>query len=129
MHRFLRARLCAGHPVQHAVAPALQGDQSHIVEALGRLRRRRDITVERLNAIEGISCVAPKAAFYAFPRLEENVDDEAWVKDLIRQTGVVTVHGSGFGQKPGTSHFRVVFLPPDEILERAFAAIAGFMGR
>ncbi|MCK5798813.1 MAG: aminotransferase class I/II-fold pyridoxal phosphate-dependent enzyme [Deltaproteobacteria bacterium] len=129
MHRFLRARLCAGHPVQHAVAPALQGDQSHIVEALGRLRRRRDITVERLNAIEGISCVAPKAAFYAFPRLEENVDDEAWVKDLIRQTGVVTVHGSGFGQKPGTSHFRVVFLPPDEILERAFAAIAGFMSR
>ncbi|PIE19517.1 MAG: aminotransferase [Proteobacteria bacterium] len=128
MHKFLRARLCASHPVQHAVAPALQGDPSHIAEACERLRRRRDITVARLNAIEGVSCVAPKAAFYAFPRLEDGaIDDEAWVKALIRETGVVTVHGSGFGQRPGTSHFRVVFLPPEETLERAFTAIDGFM--
>lgn len=126
MHKFLRARLCASHPVQHAVAPALQGDQSHLTEALSRLRRRRDITVDSLNRIEGISCVAPRAAFYAFPRLEPALDDEAWVKALIRQTGVVTVHGSGFGQRPGTSHFRVVFLPPEPLLERAFAAIEGY---
>jgi alanine-synthesizing transaminase len=128
MHKFLRARLCASHPVQHAIVPSLQGDQSHIAEACKRLRVRRDITVERLNAIEGISCVAPKAAFYAFPRLEDGaIDDEEWVKALIRKTGVVTVHGSGFGQRPGTSHFRVVFLPPEQTLERAFSAIDGFM--
>ncbi|MBW2731056.1 MAG: aminotransferase class I/II-fold pyridoxal phosphate-dependent enzyme [Deltaproteobacteria bacterium] len=126
MHKFLRARLCASHPVQHAVVPALQGDQSHIAEACGRLRLRRDITVQMLNAIDGISCVAPQAAFYAFPRLERAPDDEGWVKGLISSRGVVAVHGSGFGQRPGTSHFRVVFLPPEDVLRQAFAHIAEY---
>lgn len=126
MHKFLRARLCASHPVQHAIEPALFGDQTHVAEAIKKLRIRRDITVERLNAIEGISCVAPQAAFYAFPSLADHTNDEEWVKSLIRQTGVVTVHGSGFGQREGSSHFRVVFLPDERILERAFAAIADF---
>jgi alanine-synthesizing transaminase len=127
MHKFLRARLCASHPVQHGIVPALQGDQSHIEAAKKKLRRRRDITVERLNAIEGISCVAPRAAFYAFPRLEAIEDDEAWVKRVILEKGVVVVHGSGFGQRPGTSHFRVVFLPPEETLINAFDGLAELM--
>ncbi|MCB9558768.1 MAG: aminotransferase class I/II-fold pyridoxal phosphate-dependent enzyme [Deltaproteobacteria bacterium] len=127
-HKFLRARLCASHPVQHAVAPALLGDASYLIEVRDKLRKRRDITVARLNAIDGISCVAPQGAFYAFPRLERYPQsDEQFVSELIRQTGVVCVHGQGFGQRPGTKHFRVVFLPPEETLNRAFDAIEGFL--
>jgi alanine-synthesizing transaminase len=128
VHRFLRARLCASHPVQHAVAPALDGDQRHLDDVRARLRVRRDITVERLNAIEGIFCVPPAAAFYAFPRLDGLAeDDKTFVTALIRETGVVVVHGGGFGQRPGTAHFRVVFLPPEDVLRRAFDEIEGFV--
>jgi alanine-synthesizing transaminase len=45
---------------------------------------------------------------------------------LIRETGVVVVPGSGFGQVPGTQHFRVVFLPNEKILEKAYKCIADF---
>lgn len=127
MHKILRARLCASHPMQYAIAPALNGDQGHLDVVKSKLTRRRDLTVQALNAIDGISCVAPQGAFYAFPRIELNVEDKAFVSDLLRATGVVMVHGSGFGQRPGSQHFRVVFLPPEEILQRAYDALAGFV--
>ncbi|RMF70651.1 MAG: aminotransferase class I/II-fold pyridoxal phosphate-dependent enzyme [Planctomycetota bacterium] len=123
-----RARLCANHPEQYAIAPALTGPQDHLDEMIAKLTRRRDITTEKLNAIEGISCVKPGGAFYAFPRVELGVPDEEFVARVIRETGVVIVPGSGFGQKPGTQHFRVVFLPPERQLEQAFEHIAGVAG-
>ncbi len=115
-----RARLSANHPEQYAIPAALDGDHSFLEPVLDRLRRRRDLTVQRLNAIEGISCVKPQAAFYAFPRIDLGVEDDAFVQKLVRETGTVCVHGSGFGQRPGTQHFRVVFLAPEETLDRAF---------
>ena len=127
INKILRARLCANHPIQHAIAPALETDQSHFAEVLAKLRRRRDITTNRLNAIPGISCVRAEGAFYAFPRLQINEPDDVWVNELIRETGVVVVPGSGFGQVPGTKHFRVVFLPTETVLEKAFDQIATFM--
>lgn len=123
-----RARLCANHPEQYAIKPALEGPQDHLADMLARLQRRRDITTQRLNAIPGISCVRPAGAFYAFPRLELDVSDDEFVGRLIREAGVVTVPGSGFGQKPGTQHLRIVFLPPDDVLERSFAAMAELAG-
>ena len=54
-----------------------------------------------------------------------NIPDDKFVTEVIRETGVVIVPGSGFGQRPGTRHFRVVFLPPDDVLEKAFDLIAG----
>jgi alanine-synthesizing transaminase len=126
MNKLLRARLCAPHPAQHAVKPALEGDHRHLDELKAKLRRRRDLVVEKANAVRGISCARPEGAFYAFPRLDFPVDDRAFVSDLVRETGVVTVHGSGFGQKPGTAHFRVVLLPPEEDIRTAFEDIAAF---
>jgi len=127
VNKLLRARLCANHPEQHAIGPALQGDQGHLEEMKARLIRRRDLTVTMLNAIEGISCVRPEGAFYAFPRLEIEGTDWDFVRALIRETGVVVVPGGGFGQRPGSQHFRVVFLPPEEILEQAYDQIGRFM--
>jgi alanine-synthesizing transaminase len=126
IHKFLRARLSANHPIQYAIPVAL-ATHDHLPAVQSRLRAQRDLTVERLAAIPGIAIVAPRAAFYAFPRLLHETDDMALISDLIRATGVVVVPGSGFGQRPGTAHFRVVFLPDVAVLARAYAAIADFL--
>ncbi|MBZ0179498.1 MAG: aminotransferase class I/II-fold pyridoxal phosphate-dependent enzyme [Melioribacteraceae bacterium] len=127
INKMLRARLSANHPEQYGIPAALDGDQSHLVEANKKLTRRRDMTVEMLNSVHGISCVKPEGAFYAFPKLElKNQTDNHFVAELIKETGVVVVPGTGFGQVPGTNHMRVVFLPQDEILEKAYKNIAEF---
>ncbi|OAG27775.1 aminotransferase class I/II-fold pyridoxal phosphate-dependent enzyme [Thermodesulfatator autotrophicus] len=128
IHKLARARLSTSHPKQYAIPVALNGNQSHLKEVIEKLERRRDLTYEMLNDIPGISCVKPKGAFYAFPRIDiPGVSDKEFVKELIAETGVVVVHGSGFGQKPGTAHFRVVFLPPEDLLEKAYERIKDFM--
>jgi len=126
INKILRARLSANHPEQYGIKISLEGDQSHLTEAMKKLEKRRDITVEMLNAIPGISCVKPEGAFYAFPRLHMEHEDNKFVAELIRATGVVVVPGSGFGQVPGTHHFRVVFLPNEQILTKAYNNIAAF---
>lgn len=124
VNKFTRARLCSNHPMQFAIKPALEGPQDHINEAIIKLERRRDICMKMLNEIDGISCVSPKGAFYAFPKLEIDIDDKKWVEGLIEETGVVTVHGSGFGV-PG--HFRIVLLPDEQTLEKACNSIGEYM--
>jgi alanine-synthesizing transaminase len=126
INKILRARLSANHPEQYGIKPSLEGDQSHLTEAIEKLTKRRDMTVSMLNDISGISCVKPEGAFYAFPRLQMERSDNHFVAELIKETGVVVVPGTGFGQVPGTQHFRVVFLPNEQILERAYNAIGDF---
>jgi alanine-synthesizing transaminase len=127
INKLLRARLCANHPEQHAIAVALNGDLGFLAEAKAKLRERRNITYQMLNDIPGISCQKPDGAFYAFPRLDIRGPDDRFVKELVRATGVVAVPGSGFGQEPGSRHMRIVFLPPEEILEKAYRLIKKFM--
>ena len=124
VNRLLRSRLCANHPEQYAIKPALEGPQDHLPKVLAKLRSRRDLTVKWCNSTPRVSCVAPRGAFYAFPRLEIPDPDEVFVKELIVKKRVMVVHGSGFGQKPGTKHFRIVFLPDEQTLTKAYASIA-----
>src|SRR5215467_10212751 len=127
IHRLLRARLCANHPEQYAIKAALEGPQDHLVEVKRKLRSRRDLTQKWCESTPRVSCVAPRGAFYAYPRIEIPESDEVFVKELIRHKHVMVVHGSGFGQKAGTQHFRIVFLPQAETLTKAYAGIAEFM--
>jgi len=127
VQKLLRARLSANHPEQYAIKPALDGPQDHLPVVCQKLRSRRDLTVNTCNSIPHISCVPPRGAFYAFPRIDISESDETFVKELIRQKHVMVVHGSGFGQKPGTKHFRIVFLPDEKTLAKAYAAIAELM--
>ena len=126
INKMLRARLSANHPEQYGIPPALEGDQSHLTIALEKLTRRRNMTVDMLNAVPGISCVKPEGSFYAFPKIDIKNEDSHFVSELIKATGVVVVPGSGFGQKPSTKHFRVVFLPQDNVLEKAYQNIGEF---
>lgn len=129
MKKLARARLCASHPTQFAIPAALEGSHEHIVPTIAKLQSRRNLTVDRLNAIPGMSCQVPEGAFYAFPRIHVDVEDEEFVKDLIRETGVVVVHGSGFGPLPKSPHLRVVFLPEEKILNEAYDRIEAYMRR
>ena len=126
-----RIRLCANTPVQKAGAAALNGPQDHIKDVVEKLRQRRDFAWKRLNEIKGISCTKPEGAFYIFPKIHEVgtrwKTDMQFVVELLRETGVLIVNGSGFDPVYGAGHARVVFLPPIEILEQAFNEIERFM--
>src|SRR6202140_1228799 len=127
IHRLLRALLCSNQPKQHPTKPPPQPPQDHLVEVKRKVRSRRDLTQKWCEATPRVSCVAPRGAFYAYPRIDIPESDEIFVKELIRQKHVMVVHGSGFGQKPGTQHFRIVFLPDEQTLTRAYAGIAEFI--
>ncbi len=124
IQKLLRARLCANHPEQYAIKAALEGPQDHLPEVRRKLRSRRDLTVKWANSTPRVSCVSPRGAFYAFPRIDIPEGDEIFVRELILEKHVMVVHGSGFGQRPGTQHFRIVFLPDEATLTKAYAAIA-----
>jgi len=127
VHRLLRARLSAPHPFQHAISHALEGPQDHIPVMLEKLRRRAQITVDWAKRTPRVKLVAPKGAFYAHPSLDIPEDDLTFVTDLLKQKHVLVVHGSGFGQKPGTRHMRIVFLPQDDVLHPAYEKVSDFM--
>jgi alanine-synthesizing transaminase len=124
-----RVRIATNLPVQYAALESLQGSQDYIVKFVSELKKRRDYTVKRLNGMNGIKCSNPKGAFYAFPRIEDNKydSDKEFVIQLLKKTGILTVHGSGFGTQYGTGHFRMVFLPEIPVLEVALDKIEKFV--
>jgi aspartate/methionine/tyrosine aminotransferase len=128
LRKLADGRLCSPVPMQHAVTAALTGDRSHQVVFRQALRERADLSTRRLNAIPGMSCVAPLAAFYAMPQVQlpRGKTDEDYVLGLLRATGILCVHGSGFGTRPEDGFFRVVFLPSPAELEGVYDTMAEF---
>ena len=127
MHKLLRSRLSANHPVQYAVRPALEGMQQHLPGMIVKLQARRDLTLKWCDSNPRVRCVTPKGGFYAFPRLDIPEDDLDFVKALLLEKQVLVVHGGGFGQQAGTRHIRIVFLPQEARLQSAYQAISEFM--
>ena len=127
--KLARVRIATNLPVQYAALESLRGPQGYISEFVSELKKRRDLVVKRLNSMPGLSCPNPKGAFYAFPKIEDNrfVNDKEFVQKLLETKGVLTVHGSGFGEKYGSGHFRLVYLPSLEILDSAMNKIEDFV--
>jgi alanine-synthesizing transaminase len=123
-------RLCSTAPMEYALVAALNGDRSHQQAFRDALRERAAVTHDRLNAIAGITCVAPTAAFYAMPKvaLPPGKTDDDFVLSLLRATGVLCVYGSGFGTAPQDGYFRVVFLASPADLADIYGAIGDFTG-
>jgi alanine-synthesizing transaminase len=132
MMRQARVRICLNSTAQIASIAALQSDGSHLIETIDRMRARRDLIFKRLNDIDSISTRLPEAAFYIMPKIDFRSrwkDDTEFVKDVLRETGVVFVPGSGFGTEYGAGHFRSVFLPPTEIIDEAMNRLGRFMAK
>ena len=125
-------RLCANVPGQYAIQTALGGYQSidDLVCEGGRLRRQRDLAYSLITAIPGVTCVKPSAALYMFPRLDPKVypieDDQQFFLELLQETRVMLVQGSGFNWS-APDHFRIVFLPHEDDLREAISRIAHFL--
>ena len=118
--KLARARLSTTHPFQFAVRPALEGPQEHIKEMVRKLTERRNLTFKRLNEVEGMSVVKPRGAFYAFPKMELEVEDDMkLIMDILHKKRVLLVPGTGFGWET-PDHFRIVFLPTPDILSEAY---------
>ncbi len=122
------ARLCSPAPQQFAIKPALLGPQEHRFETIAKLKARRDICVNAINAIPGMKCTTPDGAFYLMPhyQLPTGWTDEEFVLKLLEETGVLFVHGSGFGMDPTKGTFRVVYLPQEEVLKEAMDKLTQF---
>ena len=124
-------RLCANVPGQWAIQTALGGYQSinELVGEGGRLRKQRDLAYELITAIPGVSCVKPTAALYMFPKLDPKVypiqDDQQFFLELLEETKVMLVQGTGFNW-PTPDHFRIVFLPHEDELREAIGRMAKF---
>jgi alanine-synthesizing transaminase len=125
-------RLCANVPGQWAIQTALGGYQSinDLVGEGGRLRKQRDLAYELITAIPGVTCVKPQAALYMFPRLDPKLypiaDDQQFFLELLQETKVMLVQGTGFNWK-STDHFRIVFLPHEDDLREAISRISKFL--
>jgi aspartate/methionine/tyrosine aminotransferase len=128
--KLARVRIAANLPVQKAAVEALRGPQDHIGQMVHKLKNRRNYIVKRLNSMPRVSSTLPKGAFYVFPKI--NLDgrwknDLEFVIDLLNNTGVLTVHGSGFGSTFGSDHFRIVYLANEELLEQAMDKLERFL--
>ena len=125
-------RLCANVPGQWAVQTALGGYQSikELVGEGGRLRKQRDLAYELITSIPGVSCVRPQAALYMFPRLDPKVypiaDDQRFFLDMLEETKVMLVQGTGFNW-PEPDQYRIVFLPHEDDLREAIGRVAKFL--
>ena len=125
-------RLCANVPGQWAVQTALGGYQSinELVGEGGRLRKQRDLAYELITAIPGVTCVKPRAALSMFPRLDPAVypiaDDQQFFLELLQETKVMLVQGTGFNWA-APDHFRIVFLPHEDDLRDAIGRVARFL--
>ncbi len=127
--KLARVRISTNLPVQYAALESLRGPQNYISEFVSELKNHRDYVIKRLNSMNNISCSNPHGAFYAFPKIENNTynSDKDFVLELLKQKGVLTVHGSGFGSQYGSGHFRIVYLPNMEILESSMDKIEDFV--
>jgi alanine-synthesizing transaminase len=123
-------RLCSPGPVQYAIQAALTSDRSHQREFVNALRLRADLTMARLGRIEGIRCVAPRAAFYVMPQvlLPPGTTDKDFVLGLLRSKGILCVYGSGFGSPADQGFFRIVYLASPEELGAIYDDLAAFTG-
>ena len=129
--KLARVRIATNLPIQYAALESLRGSQNYINDFVSEMKKHRDLVVKRLNDMPGLSCSNPKGAFYAFPKIEDNRfgSDKEFVTKLLESKGVLTVHGSGFGEKYGSGHFRLVYLPSLDILDSAMNKIEEFVSQ
>lgn len=124
-------RLCPNVPAQYAIQTSLGGYQTikDLIAPGGRMYEQRNLAVDAINSIPGLSVVKPKGALYLFVRMDKKKfglsDDEQMALDLLREEKILVVHGRGFNY-PDVDHFRMVFLPPKEVLEDAHERMARF---
>ena len=120
---------CVNAPAQHAGLAALTGPQDEVTHMMAAFDERRKVVTDGLNAIENVSCVTPKGAFYAFP----NIQATGWkakelASALLEETGTALIGGPDFGIH-GEGYIRVSYANSTENIERALVRISEFLNK
>jgi aspartate/methionine/tyrosine aminotransferase len=148
IYKTVSVELCSNVPGQVAVDlmcnPPKPGDPSYPLweqeyeNIYSSLRRKALKLADGLNQLEGVSCGLSVGAMYAFPSIKLTPysqqlalaaglpPDTFYCLQLLENTGVCVVPGSGFGQREDTFHFRTTFLPPDQKIDEMIARIRNF---
>lgn len=148
LYKMFSISLCANTVGQAMIAsilnPPASGEPSYNLfvqereEIKSSLQRKAVIVSEMLNSMTGVSSQPVDGAMYAFPSLtlpekakaaarsKGQKPDEFYCFEMLEHTGVVTVAGSGFHQKPGTYHYRITILPKEEKFKQVMERIAKF---
>ena len=115
---------CANSFAQDGAEVALNGPQDCVEDMRQQFDRRRKLVYDRINKIEGLSCIAPKGAFYCFVNIKKlGMSDEEASNYYINEAGVAMVPGSAFGEY-GKGYLRVSFANSYENIEKAMDRIA-----
>jgi len=114
---------CTATFIQHAGIEALTGPQDSIASMVAEFKKRRDLIVDGLNAIPGISCRRPKGAFYVFPNIKKlGIDSSQLANYLLNEAGVAALSGTDFG-KYGEGYLRLSYANSMENIEKALKRI------
>jgi len=114
--------------VQVAAAEALNGPQDAVWEMARAYEKRRNILVDGLNSIKGISCLMPGGSFYAFANIRETgMTSDALARMLLEKVQVVTTPGNAFGDC-GEGYLRLVFAQEEATIEAGLARIRSVLG-
>ncbi|MFL2978155.1 MAG: aminotransferase class I/II-fold pyridoxal phosphate-dependent enzyme [Candidatus Poseidoniales archaeon] len=129
IERLLRSRLCASTPAQMGYLAGLTGDRTWMQGHRAKVLERRQIALDRIEEINGLSVKPTGGAFYMFVRIDhpDHQDDKQFVLDLLHQEHVLLVHGSGFSPNRGAGHVRIVHLADPDTLNEAFDRIDRFL--
>jgi aspartate/methionine/tyrosine aminotransferase len=115
---------CTSVSTQRAGIAALTGPQDKVVEFREAFRARRDLIVSGLNAIDGISCVMPKGAFYAFPNITgTGLTSREFADKLLEEYGVAGIAGTSFGAA-GEGYLRLSTANSEANLQKALDRVA-----
>jgi len=129
--KMARARLSSSCVAQYAAIEIFNTPSNHTSEMVKKLKERRDYSYKRLRQIEGVSCVNASGAFYLFPKIDLKEfnkwkDDKDFAISLLKDTGICSVYGSGFGNY-GKGHIRLTFLPTLDILEEVYNHLENYL--
>ena len=120
---------CVPPFVQHAAVAALAGPMDGPRAMIEEFRVRRDILVEGLNALPGVSCRMPAGAFYAFPNVSAlPLSADEFAHRLLEEAGVAVVAGSAFGTQ-GRDNIRLSYANSSDNIVRAAARIGSLIER
>ncbi len=118
---------CVPEPFQYAGAYALRNCDGAVREMAAKYRRRRDLVVEGINSIEGLSCIPPKGTFYLFFNTKAlGMSSEEFAFDLLKKEHLALVPGSGFGDL-GEGYVRLTFAKDEETLSEAITRIRRYV--
>ena len=118
---------CVNAPSQYAALEALTGPQDEVGKMVAEFDARRKLVVDLLNDIEGVSCIVPKGAFYAFPNIKATGRKaKQLASDLLEGPGIATIGGPDFGIL-GEGYIRLSYANSQDNIREALARMKAFM--